>query len=251
VDKLLRAKPDVAFIALHGKYGEDGIMQGVLEFLNIPYVGCGVESSAVSMNKATSYRLMEHAGISVPKWEEAFSEKDLKNTKLKYPMVIKPTDGGSAIGVFIVKNEKEALPAFKKAQKICKSVILQEFIKGIEITVPVYFDRVLPMIEIVPANEFYDFEAKYTAGKSNHIIPARISKQQTKKAADMALAVHKALMCKDMSRVDMIVNKKGIYVLETNTLPGMTPTSLYPEAAKAAGISFYELILALLKSSGG
>jgi D-alanine-D-alanine ligase len=154
------------------------------------------------------------------------------------------------VGVVIAKNRKEGQKAYKKAAKYGKYVLVEKYIKGVEISVPVLGnDKVLPMIEIVPANAFYDYEAKYTAGKSTHIIPARISAAARRKAAKTALKVHNCLMCRDLSRTDMIVAGGEVYVLETNTLPGMTSLSLYPEAAKAAGIGFYELLCGFIKSA--
>ena len=248
--KVIDAGIDVALIALHGTYGEDGVTQGILEFLGIPYTGSGVLASALGMNKIMSKQIFEANNITTAKWDVVRSEKDVKGLKLQYPVVFKPASEGSAVGVTIVKSRKEAIKAYKKASKYGKTVLAEKFIKGTEISVPVLGnDRVLPIIEIVPAKEFYDYEAKYTEGGAKHIIPARISKKALKKAGETALKVHNCLMCRDLSRTDMIVSGDNVYVLETNTLPGMTHLSLYPDAAKAAGISFYELLMIFIKNA--
>ncbi len=249
LDKIINAELDVAFIALHGKYGEDGIMQSILEFLRVPYTGSGPLASALAMDKTMTQQFLEKNGILMPKYCEVTTAKEVKNIKLKYPVVLKPVDAGSAVGVFIVETVKEALAALPKVQKISKRVIIQEYIKGVEISVPVLIDKALSVIEIVPANKFYDFDAKYTAGKSDHIMPARIEKTLYKKAQEIAVRTHQLLGCRDLSRTDMIVSGKKIYTLECNTIPGFTPVSLFPQAAKEAGISFYDLIIILLQEA--
>jgi len=251
IDKIIRSKIDAAFIALHGTYGEDGIMQAILEFLQIPYTGSGVMSSALAMNKVKTQEILGYNGITVPEWAVVSNKEELKKIKIKYPLVLKPVAEGSAVGVYIVKNLEDAMDKFPKVKKYGKAVMAQKYIKGIEISVPVLGERALPVIEIIPSNKFYDYDAKYTPGKSNHIIPARIGKENTKKAGETAMKAHKLLGCKDMSRTDMILQGNRLYVLEINTIPGMTAVSLLPEAAKAAGISFYEMIMILLKGDTG
>jgi D-alanine-D-alanine ligase len=247
--KVIDSKIDVAVIALHGTYGEDGVTQGMLEFLGIPYTGSGVLASALGMNKIMSKQVFDANDIPNARWAVVEDVKDLKKIKIPYPLVFKPAEEGSAVGVAIVKSDRDSVKAFKKAAKY-GTVLVEEFIKGVEISVPVLGnDRVLPIIEIVPKNEFYDYDAKYTAGKSQHIIPARISKKAARLAEKTALKVHTCLMCRDLSRTDMIVRGEKVYVLETNTLPGMTSLSLYPEAARAAGISFCELLVTFVKNA--
>jgi D-alanine-D-alanine ligase len=247
---VVSARVDVALIALHGTYGEDGVTQAMLEFLGIPYAGSGVLASALGMNKIMTKRVLEAGGINTPRWSVVGHERDIAKIGLKYPLVFKPAAQGSAVGVTIVKDKKQAARAYRKAAKYGKQVLVEEYIKGVEISVPVLGnDRALPIIEIVPANEFYDYEAKYTAGRSTHIIPGRIGKKAYKNAQKTALQVHNALMCRDLSRTDMIIKGGKAYVLETNTLPGMTALSLYPEAAKKAGIGFYELLVRFIKSA--
>lgn len=245
LSRLEQLKADVVLNGLHGTYGEDGVMQGILDFAGIPYAGSGVLGCSVSMDKILSKEIMSANGILTPKWQVLNSVKELK---LKFPVVLKPASEGSAVGVFIVKNRKEAVAAFNKAKKFGQ-VLAEEYVKGVEISVPVLNDRALPAIEIIPKNKFYDYEAKYTPGMSDHIIPARVSAAVLKKAGGTALKVHRVLRCKDFSRTDIIIKNDKLYVLETNALPGMTGVSLFPESAKAAGISFYVLICEMIKSA--
>lgn len=246
LNRIIKEKIDVAILALHGKYGEDGVMQGILEFLGIPYTGSGVLGSALGMNKIISKQLFEYNKIPTPKWDVIENIKDIDKIKIKFPFVIKPSSEGSAIGVSIVNNKKEAEKGFKIASKYSKKILIEEYIKGKEISVPVLMDKALPIIEIIPKNQFYDYTAKYTSGMSEHRIPAALDKLTYKKAQYYAIKAHKILECRDYSRIDMIVKEKDIYVLEVNTLPGMTELSLFPESAKHYGISFYELLLMLI-----
>lgn len=246
--KIIKAKPDVAINALHGTYGEDGTMQGALEFIGVPYTGSGVNACALAMNKVKAKEIFAFNGVTTADWQVVEEEKEVKSIALKYPLVFKPVSEGSAVGVTIAKSKKDGIKAFRTARKY-GPVLVEKFIKGTEISVPVLGSRVLPIIEIVPKNEFYDFDAKYTPGMSDHIIPARISSDAYVKAAGLALLAHNLLGCRDLSRIDMIVSGKEVYVLEVNPLPGMTDVSLFPEAAKKAGISFYELIMILVKDA--
>ncbi len=245
LSKIEGLKADVVLNGLHGTYGEDGVMQGILDFLGVPYAGSGVTGSSVAMDKILSKEIMKANGILTPVWQVIGRADELK---IKYPVVLKPAAEGSAVGVFIVKNKKEAAAAFTKAKKY-GDVLAEAYIKGREISVPVLGGRALPAIEIVPKNEFYDYDAKYTPGQSEHIIPARIGAKLLRQAGAVALKVHGVLRCRDFSRTDMIVKGGRLYVLETNTLPGMTGTSLFPESAKAAGISFYALLCEMIKSA--
>jgi len=242
---LLKLKPDVVINGLHGTYGEDGVMQGILEFFDIPYAGSGVLGSAVAMNKVMAKEIMRANGILTPKWQVIGGIPDLR---MGFPVVFKPEAEGSAVGVYIVKNKKEAVSALAKTAKSGR-VLAEEYIKGTEISVPVLAGKALPAIEIIPKNEFYDYDAKYTPGKSEHIIPARLPKKALREAAATAVKTHNVLRCRDFSRIDMIYRKGRLYVLEANTLPGMTGVSLFPESAAAAGISFYGLIKILVKEA--
>ncbi len=246
-------KPDVAFIALHGRFGEDGTIQGLLELLGIPYTGPGVLASALAMDKSMAKKVMSADGIAVPKsidfackggcWDES-SITDAVDA-LGYPVMVKPSRQGSTIGMTKVNSSNELNDAIKLASSYDSLIVIEKFVEGIELTVGILGNDepfALPVVEIIPLKGFYDYEAKYTPGATKEIVPARISDEDTKKAQDIALAAYKSLGCRGMSRVDMILASDGIYVLEVNTIPGMTPTSLLPQAAAAAGISFSKLL---------
>ncbi len=249
--KIVKAKIDVALLALHGTYGEDGVIQSVLEFLGIPYTGSGVLASALAMDKIMAKKVFGSAGIPTPKWAAVSCLKEVTALNMPYPLVFKPRAEGSAVGVKIAFKKNQARSAYIEAAKFGCPVLVEEYVKGKEISVPVMEDRHLPIIEITPKNKFYDYEAKYSAGMSAHTIPARLEKGIYEKAGKLALAAHKALGCRDYSRVDIIARGRELFVLEVNTLPGMTSLSLYPESAAKAGIGFYELLLFLLKKALG
>ena len=251
---LVQEKPDCAYIALHGRFGEDGCIQGLLEILDIPYVGSGVLASAIGMDKAMAKEIFRNHSIPVPRGIILEKEQKVDPQKLAQdfglPLVIKSNSQGSAVGVFIVKREGEIPAALKNAFAFDQQVLVEEYIAGSEITVAVLGDppHALPAIEIVPHNDFYDYEAKYKPGMSDHLIPPRLPEKTIKVAQELAVRAHLSLHCRDLSRVDFRVTPQGMpYVLEINTLPGMTSTSLVPDAAKAAGISFSELVERLVR----
>lgn len=247
---------DVALIILHGPYGEDGTIQGLLDLLDIPYQGSGVLGSATAMNKLASKQLYAASGIPSPPYlvihrDDGYTPKDLVQ-RIGLPMVIKPVTGGSSIGMSIVKTVDAVSPAIRTAQKFDHSVLIEAYIAGIELTVGVLGNtnlQTLPVIEIIPDDrfEFFDYHAKYTAGASQEICPARIDDILTEKAQSYARMAHTALFCEGYSRTDMILSGRDIFVLETNTIPGMTATSLLPRAAKTAGISFSGLLDMLIE----
>jgi D-alanine-D-alanine ligase len=250
---LLEAPPDCVFVALHGRWGEDGCIQGLLEVGGIPYVGSGVLASALAMSKVHSKRLFQDAGIPSPEWfvcHDGECADDILE-RMQPPFVAKPAEEGSALGVSIVRGTDEVGPALELAAGFAGEVMVERFVDGIELTVAVLGNdppEALPVIEIVPAGEWYDFEAKYTPGMSEHVIPARVPAPQLEEAARLGIAAHEALGCRDMSRVDMIADAAGrLWVLEVNTIPGLTPTSLFPDAARAAGIAFEELCERLVR----
>jgi D-alanine-D-alanine ligase len=246
--------PDLVFIALHGKDGEDGTVQGLLEIMGIPYTGSGVASSAIGINKVLTKKILMYEGIPtaafaiLKKHDFTSPERELKSllVKIGLPMVIKAATQGSSIGTFIVRQESDVLTAIENAFDYDSEVVIEKFIDGIELTSTVIgneFTQVLPLIEITSANDFYDFESKYTPGMCNHIIPARIEKHLQDKVAALSERVYKSLGCRGYARVDFIIDKTGNpFVLEINTIPGMTEMSLVPDAARAAGISFEELV---------
>jgi len=247
---------DAALIILHGKYGEDGTVQGLLDLLGIPYQGAGVLGSAAAMNKLASKQLYEKAGLSVPPYisvRKGDATDIQKNTeKLGFPLVIKPVNGGSSIGMSIVKSEASLKEAVDKSFIYDDTILIEKYIKGIELTGGVIGNNdleALPIIEIIPGEsyEFFDYHAKYTPGATREICPARIDDALTEKAQNYAKTAHNALFCKGYSRTDMILSGEEIYILETNTIPGMTRTSLLPLAAKTAGISFSELLDRLIQ----
>jgi D-alanine-D-alanine ligase len=242
---------DAALIILHGAYGEDGTVQGLLELLDIPYQGAGVLGSALAMNKLAAKQMYEKCGIPVPPYTVARRKENVPPQKLVdligLPLVVKPAVGGSSIGMSIVRTLDAVAPALAKAFEHDTTAIVETYIQGIEITGGVLGNddlQALPLIEIIPNRnfEFFDYEAKYTAGATQEICPARISPALTEKAQSYAMMAHRALFCKGYSRSDMMLRGEEIFVLETNTIPGMTATSLLPQAAKVAGISFGQLL---------
>ncbi|MCL2335656.1 MAG: D-alanine--D-alanine ligase [Endomicrobia bacterium] len=247
--QIKKEKIDIAYIVLHGAGGEDGTIQGMLEVMGIAYTGCGVFANSASMDKDIAKVLFKCAGILTPKWVTLKKYEPVPEIK-KYPVVVKPAAQGSAIGVSIVKKASEFSKALKEAFKFDDTVIVERFISGTEITVGVLDGHALPVIEIVPKGKFYDFKSKYAKGGSRHIIPARISKKAYAQAQNTAEKVFKTLKCRAVSRIDMIVDKNDkVWVLENNTVPGMTETSLLPDEGKAAGLSFSDLVLKILKSA--
>ncbi|MDD7368794.1 MAG: D-alanine--D-alanine ligase [Berryella intestinalis] len=246
---------DVAFLCLHGKMGEDGTVQGLLEYAGIPYTGSGVLSSALSMDKAKAKVMYEAAGLPTP--PSIYLERgkpyvvDEIVQKLGVPCVVKPATEGSALGVFIVEREADLKHRIEEAFAIDDHLVVEKYIKGVELTAAVLGNEdteALPVIEIVPSHEFYDFESKYAPGGSQHICPARLSDGDTARVQQLAIDAHKVLGCLGVSRTDMIQDAEGeIWLLETNTIPGMTSTSLLPDAARAIGLDFPRLCSKLVE----
>ncbi|MBN1621922.1 MAG: D-alanine--D-alanine ligase [Endomicrobiales bacterium] len=249
--QIKRSRIDFAFIALHGPWGEDGTIQGMLEIMGIPYSGCGVLASSLALNKIYSKRIFDSLGIPTPKWW-VFNKKNFNARFLtsRFPLVIKPAAQGSAIGVSLVKDKKGLNNAARRAFRLNSEIIAEKYIGGTEITVGILGGRALPVIEIVPEGSFYDFKSKYKPGQSKHIIPPRLPKSVIKNAQQLGLRAFNALGCKAVSRVDIIVDKRNKpWVLEVNTVPGMTETSLLPDAARACGIGFSKLVLKIIEYS--
>ena len=235
---------EFVFIAMHGAFGEDGRIQALLEWVGIPYSGSNVLSSAMAMDKEISNVCYETIGLAVPQY---FVPRNFK-TNLKIPVVVKPVDGGSSVGVSIVKSKTDLNNAMKKAFRESNRIMVQEFIRGRELTCGVLENKAgkafaLPPTEIIPkASSFFDYKAKYKVGGSIEITPARLSSALTKEIQRMALEAHTVLGCGGMSRSDFILKGTKLYILETNTIPGMTQTSLLPQAAKAARIDFPSML---------
>ena len=253
--RLIDGPFDVAFLCLHGKYGEDGTVQGLLETIGLPYTGSGVWSSALAMDKAKSKQFYQMEGIPTPPSMtlhrgEPYDAKALV-ADLGSHCVVKPATEGSALGVRIVEGADEIEQALDEVFKIDNEVLVERYIKGKELTVAVIGDEeleVLPIIEIVAKNDFYDYESKYAPGGSQHICPAPLSAETTSYIQDLAVRAHRVLSCSGVSRSDFILEDDGsCWILETNTIPGMTETSLLPDAARAAGISFPELCAKLVR----
>jgi D-alanine-D-alanine ligase len=252
---LRNGRPDIVFIALHGGAGENGTVQGMLELLGIPYTGSGVLASALAMNKIMSKKIFEREGIPTPRWVPLSAARrqgaaGLVLDSLGLPCVVKPACEGSTIGVTVVRDASELDGAIDAALCYGPEALAEEFIEGTEITGPVLGNdqpRVLPLVEIVPRGGFYDYEAKYTPGATEEIVPARITEAQTQRARQLTLEAHLALGCRGISRVDMMVGKDDVYVLEVNSIPGLTETSLVPRAAEAVGIAFPELVDRLIE----
>jgi len=249
---------DVAFILLHGIHGEDGTMQGFLELLGIPYQGAGVLGSAMAMDKNLAKIMYKLHGLPVANWEMA-SRDDIADPghlleTLQLPLVIKPVRQGSSIGMSIVKEQKRLSAALELAFEHDSEVMVEEFITGREITVGVIGNKelsALPLVEVIPdaKYEFFDYEAKYQPGATKEVCPAEVSEQVSKQAQEYGLIAHKALQLRGYSRTDMIISGNDIYILETNTIPGMTPTSLLPQAAAEFGLNFSALLDRLIEQA--
>ena len=236
------ARPDLAFLCVHGTNAEDGAIQGLFELLHIPYTGSGILASAIVMDKSLTKTILQRRGIAVPPGVLIESESERPEKMPPPPVIVKPNAQGSTIGLSFVERQDQLDDAIKLAFRYDDKVLVEEWIKGVEIAVPVAGDTALPVVEIVPASGRYDFESKYTPGATEEICPAMITDEQTAEAQRLALECHSALGCKGVTRTDMIVAKDGIVVLEVNTLPGFTATSLVPRSAVEHGWSFQDLV---------
>ncbi|MBC7962241.1 MAG: D-alanine--D-alanine ligase [Steroidobacteraceae bacterium] len=250
---LKRESIEAAFIALHGRYGEDGCVQGLLELLRIPYTGSGVLASALAMHKLYSKQVFAANGILTAPFRCFRRGEPVRLPEVPFglPLVVKPVQEGSSVGISIVREESRLAAALELAFRHDDEILIEQYIKGQEVQVGIIDDCPVGAIEIVPKNEFYDFEAKYTAGMAEHIFPARLGPELYEKVLQIGLTAHRALGCRGYSRVDLLVTPAGeCYVLEVNTLPGMTALSLLPEiAAKGAGLSFEELVVRIITSA--
>jgi len=242
---------DFMFIALHGGEGENGSMQGFLEELGVQYNGSGVLASALGMDKNISKILCQSIGIPTPKWRYFKSfKKSLKYKCDSYPVVVKPNDGGSTIGLTIVHQESELEAAIRHADANGSGILIEKFIPGRELTVSVLGEKACPIIEILPTHESYDYECKYTKGMSDYRCPANIPALLTESIRQKSIEFYNLLKCKGYGRIDFRLDTEGVpWLLEINTLPGMTSTSLVPKAAEAIGISFEELIQTIINES--
>jgi len=256
VEQLSEAGIEIVFNAIHGQYGEDGVLQGALELLGIPYTGSGVLSSAMAMDKKISKRIFLSANIPTPRFRvftKADRKQDLTVTILAdftIPIVVKSSAQGSSIGVMIVEDSRDLSEAIQQAFKYSDTILVEEFIDGRELTVAVWGNdkpEAFPVIEIVPHSGRYDYQSKYTKGATEYIVPAKLANDITSTIQKVALESFIQLECRGIARVDIMLDKdNNPYVLEVNTIPGMTATSLVPKAAAAVGITFADLCEHLL-----
>jgi D-alanine-D-alanine ligase len=257
IDLVLRqARIDVAFVTLHGRYGEDGCIQGLLELLGIPYTGSGVLASAIAMNKARAKDLFRlnnlptAPGYVVEAEQGSGEELAELHGSFGFPVMVKPAGEGSSLGIRIARDELELEAAVEEALRFDDDVLVERFVEGKEISVGILDGKPLGAVEIVPKRGFYDFQNKYTTGRTEYHFPARLSPERYRSALRLATLAHEALGCEGATRVDLIVSDKGNeVVLEINTLPGMTPMSLLPRIAHSAGLSFEDLVEEMLKGA--
>jgi D-alanine-D-alanine ligase len=237
---------DVVFIALHGKFGEDGTVQGVLEMLRIPYTGSGVLASALAMNKPLAKRVWQTYGLPTPAWQEMHA-KVTEALVLPYPVVVKPSAEGSSVGVSIVRSA-EALPAcLAEAFRYDSTVLIECYIPGKEVTVGIVGGQALGAMEVIAKGEFHSYEVKYTAGREEFVLPASLSPSVYDRVLQLALSAHRALGCGSYSRVDTRVNDAGeVFLLEVNSLPGLTALSYLPRIAAYAGLNYGDLVETIL-----
>jgi D-alanine-D-alanine ligase len=263
-DKLLKLKPDVVFNALHGRWGEDGCMQGLLELLKIPYTHSGVLASSVAMDKPMAKKVFAQASLLCPKGITVSREALFQGDPMKRPFVVKPANEGSSVGVYLVMQEdnrplsqimESRDPAKREAgtaegrSRYHEAWLVEEYIPGREITVAVLKDKPLGVTEIRPKSGFYDYTNKYTDGKTEHLCPAPLTQAEYAEVMELALKAHRALGCRGLSRADFRYDGKRFYLLEVNTQPGMTPLSLSPEIAAHAGINFNNLVQILVEDA--
>ncbi len=256
IKKIKALKPDVIFNALHGKYGEDGFVQSILETLKIPYTHSGIISSSLAMDKELSKIIFKKKSIIVPKYfilqtnnDVSFSKK-IKKNKISYPIVIKPINEGSSLGVYICKNQIQFKKNYNKLKKDYQKILVEEYIPGREIQAAVMGKKSLGAIELIPKGDFYDYKAKYSSkAKTRHIMPAPLSIKKYKEVLSIAKKAHRALGCKGITRSDFRFYKNKFYLLETNTQPGMTKLSLVPEIANYRGIKFVDLVSWMVKDA--
>jgi D-alanine-D-alanine ligase len=258
VDRLIADRPDVAFVALHGRGGEDGTAQELLEILGIPFTGPGVAACALCTDKALAKHALRAAGVPTPPWfafnQTAFRELGAGEalggleSRLGFPLVIKPSRGGSALGVKFAAAAEEVPAALVAAFSYDDRVLLERFVEGRELAVSVIGEEALPIVEAIPAGgDPYDFEARYEIGRTRFECPAELTVEETAAVDEAALAAYRALGCSGFARVDLMLGADGPQVLEVNAIPGLTDTSLLPQAAEAAGLGFEELVERILE----
>lgn len=252
IELIQNSKVDVIFIALHGKGGEDGMAQAILNIMQIPYTGSGVTTSALLIDKILTKHMLKGAGFATPDFVILNSSSDIDYAieKLGLPMVIKPNTDGSSYGISIAKNEKEVMDAYEKAKQFNEGVFAEAYVKGDEITVGILGDTILPSINIVVDSGFYDYEAKYLSNTTKYICPGVSSKELEQAIGKESLRAYQVSGCRGWGRIDGMLDKNGVfYIIELNTVPGLTPTSLVPKACKHMGISFSDMLLSILATA--
>jgi D-alanine-D-alanine ligase len=252
IELLQSWKLNCAFLALHGYFGEDGRIQDILDTLKIPYTSSGAAASRLAMDKISSRRIFQESGLAVPEYEvleKRFWEKDWQyRNSLGLPLVVKPAANGSSIGLSIIDKAEAVKEAVGLAFSFDERVLLEKYISSKELTVGILDDLALPVIEIIPQKRFFDYEAKYKSGMTDYVVPAKLEEGVARKVQGVALKAHRLLGCFGCSRVDILLDKDSTpFVLELNTIPGFTPTSLLPKAARVAGIDFAQLCVKLIQ----
>jgi len=250
-EKLKKESIGIAFLVLHGGWGEDGAIQGLLEVMGIPYTGSGVLSSSLAMNKEASKKIFLYHNIPVPPFEivHRFTDSPI-HPSFEMPWVVKPVCEGSSVGVSIVRNKEQLKSSVEKGFLCGGEIIIEKYIEGKEVQIGILNDKALGGVEVRTSLEFYSYEAKYTPGLTEYTLPPEIDEKTYGKAKDIALSAHKALGCRGATRIDLIIdNAADPYVLEVNTIPGMTETSLLPKIAKKAGLDFPALIEEMLREA--
>ena len=252
IKRLQEDQFDRAFIVLHGRWGEDGVIQGALESINLPYTGCGVAASAIAMNKVITKQIWQSSGLPTAKFLIAQNVSDLESVKkeLGFPVFVKPAHEGSSVGISRVDSIEQLLPAFELAKQQDSSVLIEQFVNGPELTIGILNGQALPVVRIEANNDFYDYEAKYQSNETQYHCPAGLSESLEQEIRALALQAFNAVGAKGWGRIDIMMDQQQKpYLIELNTVPGMTDHSLVPMAAKQAGLSFEELCWLILESS--
>jgi D-alanine-D-alanine ligase len=251
--QLRAAGAEVAFICLHGRYGEDGTVQGLLEMIRIPYTGSGVMSSSMVIDKVVTKQILLYHEISTPGFV-VYRAGDDRAAVLErcqhFPLIVKPAREGSTIGISIVHDMEQLKDGLAEALRHDDLILIEDFIRGAEVTVSILNGEPLPIIQIVPKSGFYDYESKYTPGQTEYLLPAPLEAVIYNRLQEVSVAACRALSCRGAARVDFMVREREFFCLEVNTIPGMTETSLLPKAAAEAGVSFNELVMQILEDAG-
>jgi D-alanine-D-alanine ligase len=251
--QLRAAGTEVAFICLHGRYGEDGTVQGLLEMIRIPYTGSGVMSSSMVIDKVVTKQILLYHEISTPGFVVYRAGDDLAAVLERcqhFPLIVKPAREGSTIGISIVHDMEQLKDGLAEALRHDNLILIEDFIRGAEVTVSILNGEPLPIIQIVPKSGFYDYESKYTPGQTEYLLPAPLEAVIYNRLQEVSVAACRALSCRGAARVDFMVREREFFCLEVNTIPGMTETSLLPKAAAEAGVSFNELVMQILEDAG-